>query len=117
MGVSYRKQSRTYMAISVYKKALEIVQSTYKEPHPSVAAIRNNLAQVYYEISDYRKALENLLESLRIKELLYEPNNQKLLSAIEMADIVFEKCIEYYPTDKSYKKQYELFKKKYNLVK
>jgi hypothetical protein len=117
MGVSYRKQSRTYMAISVYKKALEIVQATYKEPHPSVAAIRNNLAQVYYEISDYHKALENLLESLRIKELLYEANSQTILSAIEMTDIVFEKCIEYYPTDKFYKKQYELFKKKYNLVK
>jgi len=115
MGVSYRKQGRTYMALSVYKKALEIVQATYDEPHPAVAAIRNNLAQVYYELSDYKDALDNLLESLRIKELLYEPNSPAIASAIEMIDVVFEKCIEHYPSDKSYKERYMSFKKKYNL--
>lgn len=115
MGVAYRKQGRTYMALSVYKKALEIVQTTYDDPHPAVAAIRNNLAQVYYELSNYMEALDNLLESLRIKELLYEPNSPAIASAIEMLDVVFEKCIEHYPSDKSYKERYMSFKKKYNL--
>jgi WD40 repeat protein len=73
----YLSENRYDEAIVLYKKALELDESTLGSNHPNVVTILSKLAELYKILGKYQDALPLYQRALRINEIALGPNQTK----------------------------------------
>lgn len=73
LGESYRASGRSIEAMECLKESLEMCEELFGEnPQPYTAAVLNNLALLYDELSEYQQGLVCYLKALKINQQLYQ---------------------------------------------
>jgi Tetratricopeptide repeat. len=72
--VAYGNFGDTEKSLEYGQKALTILRELYGEVHKDIANSLNNLAVVYIQLKDYKKAESYLLQSLAVNKEIYGDN-------------------------------------------
>ncbi|CAN5687279.1 hypothetical protein BH11BAC1_BH11BAC1_29400 [soil metagenome] len=105
IGLVYREQGKSELALSTYNKALGIAEKNNIES--TKAAILSNIGMLHEKHGDYKPALENFLAALRIREKLKDDKgigrtlNNIALVFTEQEN--YSKAIEYYQRSVEFK--------------
>ena len=68
LALSSKAQGKYESALSLYRRALNILKETRGENHPDMAALLNNLALLYQAQGDYKEALLLYQRILQVEE-------------------------------------------------
>ena len=91
----YQEQGEYEKALEYYGKALEIVERTLGNDHPSTATTYNNMAGVYKAQGDYEKALEYYEKDLEISEKVLGSDHPNTATTYNNMALVYEAQGEY----------------------
>jgi len=67
------------LALPLFIKSLDTRVELFRKSHPETAVGYYSLAMCYYHLFEYQDAYDNLLEAIRIKELIFLKDDKSLL--------------------------------------
>lgn len=79
LGYFYAASEEYNLALPLFEKALETRVELYRFSHPETAKSYNSLAMCHYHLFHYEKAHEYLIETIKIKEMIYSKNDERTL--------------------------------------
>ena len=76
-----------------YERALQIFQQAYGHKHSAVAAVLNNLGNIWNDLGDPAKSKELYEEALAIWEELYGPDHPEVSHSVKAAWRTMGTCV------------------------
>jgi tetratricopeptide (TPR) repeat protein len=79
LGYFYASGEEYTLALPLFEKALDVRIELYRLSHPETAKSYNNLAMCHYHLFHYDKAYMCLLSAIKIKEMIFPKNDERIL--------------------------------------
>lgn len=81
LGYFYAASEEYGLALELFEKALDTRIELYRLSHPDTAKSYSSLAMCNYHLFNYNEASIYMVEAIRIKELIFPKNDERLVSS------------------------------------
>lgn len=85
-----------------YQKTVETLYGLGNKDTPDMAYCLSSLGKLYYSLGNYSSAAEYMLESIKIKKRILEPNNPDTISSMDYLGAAYVKNADYMSAEKVY---------------